>query len=71
MVKASETTMRDNIADLAGAANQQLKAAGVDTDVMAGRAGELRQMVRDEIAARPFQALGLAAFLGFLCGLRR
>ncbi|CEJ14488.1 AI-2 transport protein TqsA [bacterium YEK0313] len=71
MDKPSETTMRDNIADLAGAANQQLKAAGVDTDVMASRAGELQKMVRDEIAARPFQALGVAAFLGFLCGLRR
>lgn len=71
MAKASDTTMRDNIADLASTTSQHLKAVGVDTDVMASRAGELQRMVRDEIAARPFQALGLAAFLGFLCGLRR
>jgi ElaB/YqjD/DUF883 family membrane-anchored ribosome-binding protein len=64
-------TREGSVANLASAANQQLKAAGVDTEVMATRAGELQQMVKDEIAARPLQAVGIAAFLGFLCGMRR
>ena len=72
MATQAHTDHREGtVANLATAANQQLKAAGVDTDVMASRAGELQQMVKDEIAARPFQAIGIAAFLGFLCGIRR
>ena len=38
---------------------------------MANRAGELQRMLRDEIASRPFQALAVAAAIGFLYGLRR
>ena len=71
MAATNTTRETTNTSDFASAANQQLKAAGVDTSVMANRAGELQQMIKDEIAARPFQAIGVAAFLGFLCGLRR
>lgn len=59
------------VADFASTAQTQLKAAGVDTEVMANRAGELQRMLRDEITSRPFQALAVAAFVGFLYGLRR
>lgn len=68
--RTSEET-ESTVAQLASTANRQLKAAGVDTEVMASRAGELQQMIKDEIAARPFQALGIAAFVGFLFGLTR
>ncbi len=60
-----------SVSDLASAAQTQLKAAGVDTEVMANRAGEFQRMLRDEIASRPFQALAVAAAIGFLYGLRR
>ncbi|WP_296575383.1 hypothetical protein [Phreatobacter sp.] len=60
-----------SVADFASAAQTQLKAAGVDTDVMASRAGDLQKMLRDEITSRPFQALAVAAFVGFLYGMRR
>lgn len=52
-------------------ATGQLKAAGIDTERMASRAGELTQMIKDEIATRPFQAVMAAAFVGFLYGSRR
>lgn len=68
---AKAQTSDTTVGDLAGAAQNQLKAVGVDTEVMASRAGDLQKMLRDEIAARPFQALALAAFAGFLCGIRR
>jgi ElaB/YqjD/DUF883 family membrane-anchored ribosome-binding protein len=64
-------TATASVSDFASAAQTQLKAAGVDTGMMATRAGELQRMLRDEIASRPFQALAVAAAIGFLYGLRR
>jgi len=52
-------------------ATAQLKAAGIDTERMSSRAGEVTQLIRDEVAARPFQAVMAAAFVGFLYGMRR
>ena len=60
-----------SVTDFASAAQTQLKAAGVDTEVMANRAGDLQRMLRDEITSRHFQALAIAAFVGFLYGMRR
>ncbi|MGQ3354022.1 MAG: hypothetical protein ACT6XY_07015 [Phreatobacter sp.] len=57
--------------DGGGSATGQLKAAGIDTERMASRAGEITQLIRDEVAARPFQAVMAAAFVGFLYALRR
>jgi ElaB/YqjD/DUF883 family membrane-anchored ribosome-binding protein len=65
--EAAEST----VAQFATTANRQLKAAGVDTGVMANRAGDLQKMITDEIAARPFQALAAAALVGFILGMRR
>jgi ElaB/YqjD/DUF883 family membrane-anchored ribosome-binding protein len=69
----TDTRTRDSagVTDFANAANQQLKAAGVDTQVMASRAGDLGKMIKDEIAARPWQAVGIAAAVGFIYGLTR
>lgn len=64
MTDTTNTTM-------GGSAASQLKAAGIDTDKMASRAGDFAQMVRDEVAARPFQAVMAAAFVGFVWALRR
>lgn len=66
-----EQSTESSVAQFATTANQQLKAAGVDTEVMVNRAGELQQMLKDEISARPFQAIAIAAFVGFVWGLRR
>ncbi len=71
MAEAQTTHSGASVTDFASAAQTQLKAAGVDTEVMANRAGELQRMLRDEIASRPFQALAVAAVIGFLYGLRR
>jgi ElaB/YqjD/DUF883 family membrane-anchored ribosome-binding protein len=69
--RTREDEVESTVAHFATTANQQLKAAGVDTQVMANRAGDLQKMLTDEIAARPFQALALAALVGFIFGLRR
>ncbi|QCK87559.1 hypothetical protein E8L99_18235 [Phreatobacter aquaticus] len=61
----------DAAADTAKAARAQLKNAGIDTDVMASRAGELGTMLKAEIAAKPFQAVGIALVVGFIYGLTR
>ena len=61
----------ESIAEFATGANKQLKAAGVDTDKMANRAGDLSELIKNEIIARPFQAVGLAAFIGFVWGVTR
>jgi ElaB/YqjD/DUF883 family membrane-anchored ribosome-binding protein len=63
--------VESTVAQFATTANRQLKAAGVDTEVMANRAGDLQKMITDEIAARPFQALAAAALVGFFLGIRR
>lgn len=69
--RMQDDTTEGAVAQFATTANRQLKAAGVDTGIMASRAGELQKMLTDEIAARPFQALAAAALVGFICGLRR
>lgn len=61
--------MRDTATDTS--ATSQLKAAGIDTDRMASRAGELTQILKDEVSARPLQAMMVAAFVGYICGSRR
>lgn len=66
---ANATDRGGNATD--GGATAQLKAAGIDTDRLASRAGELTQMLKDEVAARPFQAMMVAAFLGYVYGSRR
>lgn len=66
-----EDEVESTVAQFATTANRQLKAAGVDTQVMASRAGDLQKMLVDEIAARPFQALAAAALVGFVLGMRR
>jgi ElaB/YqjD/DUF883 family membrane-anchored ribosome-binding protein len=71
MADANTMNPQTGASDLASAAQSQLKAVGVDTDVMASRAGELQRMLKDEITSRPFQSLAIAAFLGFLYGMRR
>ena len=59
------------VAQFATTANRQLKAAGVDIELRASRAGELQKIITDEIAARSFQALAAAALVGFILGMRR
>ncbi|MBX9992302.1 hypothetical protein [Phreatobacter oligotrophus] len=71
MADANTMNPQTGVSDLASAASSQLKAVGVDTDVMANRAGDLQRMLRDEITSRPFQSIALAAFVGFLYGMRR
>lgn len=71
MADANTMNQQSGVSDLASAASSQLKAVGVDTDMMASRAGELQRMLKDEITSRPFQSLAIAAFLGFLYGMRR
>ncbi len=58
--------------EFAASANKTLKSVGVDTDVMAraaqGQATQLQKLIIDEISARPFRALGIAAAVGFVLG---
>lgn len=71
------TELEDKIvrgaSDLASSASKTLKTVGVDTDVMVGaakgQATELQKLLIDEIAARPFRALGIAAAIGFVVGV--
>ena len=61
----------DAAADTAKQARTQLKHAGIDTDVMASRAGELGEMIKAEIAAKPFRAISWALAAGFIYGITR
>jgi ElaB/YqjD/DUF883 family membrane-anchored ribosome-binding protein len=70
----ASSAIADAAADLAGATSAKLKTVGVDTEVMAGaakkQATELQRLLVEEVANRPFQALALAAAVGFFYGLR-
>ncbi|QCI67772.1 hypothetical protein [Phreatobacter stygius] len=74
---AGPTELEDKIvrgaSDFASSASKTLKHVGVDTDVMVdaakGQATELQKLLIDEIAARPFRALGIAAAVGFVVGV--
>jgi ElaB/YqjD/DUF883 family membrane-anchored ribosome-binding protein len=63
------------VSEAAESMNDRLKTVGVDTTVMAEaareQAGQLQEMIAAEIKSRPFQALGLAALVGFWFGVRR
>lgn len=59
--------------DMAENVSAKLKNVGVDTDVMAQAAHdqmtELQRLLADELRARPFRALGVAAAVGFVFAL--
>jgi len=62
----------DGAADVARDVNAKLKAVGIDTDVMLGaakdQAGDLKKMIADELAERPWRTLGLDAAAGVVLG---
>lgn len=51
----------------------KLKAAGIDTNVMAetakGQASELQRLLAEELRTRPLRSLGIAAAVGLIVGL--
>ena len=68
-----QDTVTRGAAKVADTVSSKLKAAGVDTDVMVGaakeQATELQRLIAEELKARPFRALGVAAAFGLVVGL--
>lgn len=69
---ALEESLTRSAEDIAATVTQRLRAVGVDTDKMADvareQAGDLQQLIEDEIRERPLRALGLAAAVGLFIG---
>ena len=68
-----QDTVTRGAGKVADSVSAKLKAAGVDTDAMVdaakGQATELQRLIADELKARPFRALGVAAAFGLVVGL--
>jgi ElaB/YqjD/DUF883 family membrane-anchored ribosome-binding protein len=59
--------------DAADSVNDRLKSVGVDTEVMVdaakGKAGELQDMLAEELRRHPLRSIGIAAAVGVVVGL--
>ncbi|MBN9062002.1 MAG: hypothetical protein BGP06_14465 [Rhizobiales bacterium 65-9] len=75
MNDAHSREVSEAAAQLGRAVSNKLKDVGVDTEVLKkaanAQAATLQDMVAEEIVRRPWQALGLAALVGFWMGARR
>ena len=70
---ASRDAAAETAESAAATVAAKLKAAGIDTDVMAeaakGQASELQRLLAEELRARPLRSLGIAAAIGLIVGL--